>query len=128
MNSSSRSSAAAAILTNFVPIHENLVSLKQKYASDDFGSKYGGLSMDQTFSKMGVKEYTVETGAPSDGQRVSVIEEIPSELAKGMVIRQVSGGLEIEGNVVRAADCVVSLGSEQDDLKEADSNGENKEA
>ena len=89
--------------------------MKAKYAGDEFGSKYGGLSIAETFSKMGVTDYSVEAGQPVDNIRMVVVEtEYSNEFAKDTVIRQTAEGLELEGNVIRAAQCVASFGSEEE--------------
>jgi molecular chaperone GrpE (heat shock protein) len=114
MNSSGRSSATAGVLADFLPVYDKLNQLKEKYANNDFGSKYGGLSMDATFAKMGVKEYAVAAGETVDNFRMAVGEsEYSAEFAKDTVIRPVAGGMELEGNVIRAAECVASLGAEE---------------
>jgi molecular chaperone GrpE (heat shock protein) len=99
----------------FVSLYDRLNELKEKYAGDDFGTKYNGLTMKPTFSKMGVEEYTVEVGAEVDNFRMTVVEsEHSSEYAKDTVIRSVTMGMELEGNVIRPAECVASLGTEEE--------------
>ena len=119
MNSSSRSSATAGVLADFLPVYDKMNQLKEKYANDDFGSKYGGLAVDTAFAKMGVKSYTVEVGEAVDSLRMTVVDsEHSNDFDKETVIRPVALGLDLEGNVVRAAECVASLGAEE---KEQDS-------
>ena len=89
-------------------------SLKEKYINDEFGSKYGGLSLGPTFTKMGVKEFSVQPGASIDLIRMNVVGTEYSEAVKDTVIRQVTPGMELEGNVIRAAGCISSLGKEED--------------
>ena len=54
MTSSSKSSATAGVLSEFLPIYDQMSELNTKFADSEFGSKYGGLSLDPTFAKMGV--------------------------------------------------------------------------
>jgi len=127
MNSSSRSSATAGILAEFLPIYDKMNDLNTKYADNEFGSKYGGLSLEPTFAKMGVKQYEVSPGDSLD--RIRMIpkgSEHSSEFEKDKVITVLSSGLEMDGNVIRPADCVVSLGEEKEDVEVADE-GENED-
>jgi hypothetical protein len=102
-------------------VYDKLNQLKEKYANDDFGSKYGGLSMDATFAKMGVKEYSVAVGETVDSFRMAVGEsEHSTEFAKDTVIRPVAMGMELEGNVIRAAVCVASLGADEEEKAQED--------
>lgn len=116
MNSNSRASANAAILADFLPAYDTMAQLKEKYGEDEFGSKYSGLTLDTAFSKMGAKDYTVEIGESVDNYRMAVVEsEHSTEFAKDTVIRPVALGLELEGNVIRSAECVASLGPEEEE-------------
>ena len=100
-------------MADFLPAYDKMGELRAKYAGDEFGSKYGGLSIEDTFAKMGVTEYSAEAGQPVDNIRMVVLEtEYSDEIAKGIVIRPTANGMELEGNVIRAAQCVASYGSE----------------
>lgn len=89
--------------------------MKAQYAETEFGSKYGSLSIEESFAKMGVTEYSLEAGQDLDDYRMAAVEsEYSTEIAKDKVIRPVAAGLELEGNVIRAAQCVVSAGSEEE--------------
>lgn len=112
MNSSSKSSATATILADFLPVYQKMDELKNKYSSDDFGSKYGGLSIATSFEKMGVREFSVLEGEIVEGNRVTVIDREYSNFDKDIVIRQTNPGMELDGNVIRAAECIASLGRE----------------
>lgn len=113
MNSSGRSSATAAVLSEFLPVYDKMNDLKAKFGGDDFGSKYSGLSMENTFAKMGVKQFEVATGDPVDNSRMVVVEGTHSaEFDNNVVITPLSKGMEFEGNVIRVAECVASLGPE----------------
>ena len=96
-------------------MYDRLNELKEKYAGDEFGTKYSGLTMKPTFEKMGVEEYNLEVGAKVDNFRMKVVEsDYSSEYAKDTVIRLVAMGMELEGNVMRPAECVASLGTEEE--------------
>lgn len=113
--------AKASVLQNFLPIVDELNSLTEKYDGDDFAKKYAALSWDFTnaLKDMGVTEYSVAEGDASDARRVNAVEEEYSEsIAKGCVIKALNTGYEIDGNVMRMADAVVSLGSETEDTEE----------
>eukprot|EP00980_Cylindrotheca_fusiformis_P030440 scaffold24812_cov171-Cylindrotheca_fusiformis.AAC.3 len=115
MNSSSRSSATAAALSDFLPVYDKFKELKEKYEGNEFGAKFGSLSMEASFAKMGVTEYTVEPGQKVDNYRVAAVEmEHSTDFEKDTVLRPVDSGLELEGNVIRAALCVASAGPEED--------------
>jgi molecular chaperone GrpE (heat shock protein) len=115
MNSSSQSNAIAGILRNFLPIYDKLEIMKEKYANDEFGRQYGGLWIGPTFVNMGVKEYSVAEGDTLDRIRMNVVtSEYSNTAPKDTVITQLSPGMELEGNVVRAAACVISRGNEEE--------------
>jgi molecular chaperone GrpE (heat shock protein) len=132
MNTSSRSSATAGILAEFLPIYDKMNDLNNKYAEDDFGSKYSGLSLAPTFAKMGVTEYEVSPGEPLDRIRMMPKgSEHSSEFQKDTVITALSSGMALEGNVIRPVDCIVSLGAKTekdkaDDEEESEDEGEAK--
>jgi molecular chaperone GrpE (heat shock protein) len=123
MNSSNKSNAMAGVLRDFLPAYDTMNELKVKYANDEFGSKYSGLSIGPTFEKMGVKEFSVAGGGPVDLIRMKVVGSEYSEAAKDTVVAQVASGIELEGNVIRAAECITSLGS-QDEANNASGNDE----
>ena len=115
VNSSSREAAVASVLQNFLPVLDDLTCLQEKYGSDDFGKSFSALGgiLQGVFKELGVVEYSIQPGDAVNKQRVEVVEEEYSEeFEKGTVIRPVSMGMELQGNVVRKATCVASLGSE----------------
>lgn len=94
---------------------DKLKELRAKYGEDDFGKQYNALpgTLMAGFSAMGVVEYSVSAGEPVDLDRMVVVgEEHSAELPVGTVIREISPGLQLEGNVIRMAECVTSLGPE----------------
>ena len=114
---SNESTAKATILQDFLPVLDELKALDEKYAGDDFAQSYKALRWDlnNAMTALGMSEYTAEVGATADPTRfVAVEEQYSDDYAKGTVISPVAVGLELQGNVMRMAECVVSLGSEAD--------------
>ena len=114
---SNESTAKAAILQDFLPVLDELKALDEKYAGDEFAQSYKALRWDlnNAMTALGMSEYTAEVGATADPTRfVAVEEQYSDDYAKGTVISPVAVGLELQGNVMRMAECVVSLGSEAD--------------
>lgn len=114
---SNESTAKATILQDFLPVLDELKALDEKYAGDDFAQSYKALRWDlnNAMTALGMSEYTAEIGATADPTRfVAVEEQYSDDYAKGTVISPVAVGLELQGNVMRMAECVVSLGSEAD--------------
>lgn len=111
----------AGVLRDFLPVYDTLNALKEKYANDEFGSKYGGLSIGPTFAKMGIKEFSISEGEALDLIRMNVVGSEYSGAAKDTVIAQVAPGMDLEGNVIRAAQCITSLGSEEIGAEESPS-------
>jgi len=116
MNSSSQSNAMAGILKSFIPVYDKLEMMREQYANDDFGKQYGGLWIGPTFVKMGVKEYNVAAGETLDRIKMDPIAmEYSTTFPKDTVIVQLASGMELSGNVVRPAACVISRGSEEEE-------------
>jgi len=109
-----QSSATAAVLKNFLPIYDRFNTLKETYMGDEFGRKYSEINLQKTFSIMGVTDFNVEAGEAVNNFRMKVLEsEVSTEQRKDSILRQVAPGLELNGNVIRAALCVSSLGMEE---------------
>lgn len=118
MASSNRSSATAGVLTEFLPVYDAMNVLHEKYAGDEFGGKYSGLSMGATFAKMGVQEFSVQAGELVVNDRMTVVGTEESELPPGSVIQVVRPGLELEGNVIRPLECVASASAAPEESSE----------
>merc|ERR1712176_73101 len=113
--STSQASATAAVLKDFLPMYDKLNTLKETYSDDEFGRKYSELNLQQTFSTLGVTDFNVEAGQTINNFRMKVLEkEVSTEQPKDTVLRQVAPGMELDGNVIRAALCVSSLGAEEE--------------
>lgn len=105
-----------------MPAYDTLNNLRQKYAEDEFGSKYSELHLQQTFANLGVTNFNVTPGDEVNHFRMKVLEkEVSKDFAKDTVIREVAPGLELDGNVIRAASCVASLGSGEEEEEEEES-------
>lgn len=114
-SANNKSTATAVVLQNFLPVLEQLRESKTKYENDEFGQKYSALSSDfeKVFADMGVTEFTVSEGDKADARRIVTVEEQYSEtIAQGCVIKPLQVGVELDGNVMKMAEAVVSLGPE----------------
>eukprot|EP00977_Amphora_coffeiformis_P019629 scaffold7349_cov173-Amphora_coffeaeformis.AAC.110 len=113
--SSNKSGAMAGVLTSFVPVLDTLGELQDKYGEDEFGKSYNALQsvMRQVFTDLGAAEYSVAVGDKVDETRMVVVEsQYSEEFPANTVIRPLVMGWELQGNVIRAAQCVASLGPE----------------
>jgi molecular chaperone GrpE (heat shock protein) len=125
------SAARADVLQGFLPILDKLKEANKDYEGDDFAKAYSAISWDfnNGLKDLGVTDFTLQEGDKADTRRVVAIEEEYSEtIAKGCVIKPVEMGFELDGNVMRLATAVVSLGpepaeeeaSEDDEAEEGD--------
>lgn len=111
----SKVAARAVVLEDFLPILENLRELNVKYEGNEFAKSYSALcwNFNNALKDLGVSEFTVKEGDNADGIRIEATREEYSEtIAKGMVIQPLEIGYELEGNIMRRASAVVSLGPE----------------
>lgn len=122
LQSSNEFSSTANVVTEFLPVLDELQRLKALYADDAFGKNYNAMAgnFQTALLELGVEEFTVPVGSPVDGRRVVVVDtEYSDKIAKNTVVRPLKLGLELKGNVVRLAECVASLGSEAEAKKAA---------
>ena len=115
LQNTNKFTATAKVCAEFLPVLDRLEALKEVYGEDEFGQQYNAMSgaMRAALQALGVKEYGVSPGEAVDLGRVQVIEsEFSEEFGKDTIIQPLSNGLELEGNTVRMATCVASLGSE----------------
>ena len=135
LNTSNKSGARANVLRDFVPLLDKLLALQEEYSEDGFGKQYGALpgAVKAAFSELGVTEYTVATGDVVNTDRMVVIDSQHSDDHPADTVIQPSAlGLELQGNVVRMAECIASLGPEpgpddDDGDGDEDSSGEQEE-
>jgi molecular chaperone GrpE (heat shock protein) len=102
-------------LADFLPVYDKLQELEARHGEDDFGSKYNPLpsAMRGAFAEMGVVQFEVSAGDAVDLRRMKVIEkEASADVDADKVLRSVAAGLELDGNMVRKAQCVASSGPE----------------
>ena len=104
-----------------MPAYDKLNGLKEKYSDGGFGAAYSELNLQATFANLGVTDYNVVPGEEVNNFRMKVLEsEMSKDFAKDTVIREVSSGLELDGNVIRAASCVASLGTGEEEEGEGE--------
>lgn len=122
--STSQSSATAAVLRDFLPMYDTLNALKGAHGDDEFGVKYGELNLQQAFQNLGVSSYSLNPGETINNFRMKVLEsEQSTEQPKDTVLREVATGLDVGGNVIKAAACISSSGAgEDEDENEIDDN------
>ena len=112
----SKSAARAAVLQSFLPALDEMDAIGAKYDGNAFAATLqSGLTSEfqNNFKELGVTEFGVESGDEVVvGRVVAVEEQFSEEFGKGTVITPLKGGLEIQRNIVRPAECVASLGSE----------------
>lgn len=116
----------ANILQTFLPTLDTLKILEAKYTDNEFAKGYGAIPRDfeNCLKGLDVAEFTVEAGSKIDLMRcVATSEEYSESDEAGIVLRVEKGGYDVQGNVIRFAEVVVSLGSE----KEAETKGEKGE-
>lgn len=133
LQSSNKYSATASVLSEFLPVMDTLVALRAKYGDDEFGQQYNALpgAIKSGFTAMGCTEYTVHVGDAVDaagGRVVAVESEYSEQFAENVVLRPIAAGLELQGNVIRAAQVVASLGKEPPAAPAAVQDEEEKEA
>lgn len=98
-----------------MPIVDSVETLREKYGEDSFGKQYNAVSgsVKSALSELGVTSFEIKAGdVIDDPRKIDVIEsqystEYPK---KGSVIQVISNGMELKGNIVRPAKCIVSLG------------------
>ena len=102
-------------MKEFLPVYDKLNTLRETYQENEFGTKYSALNLEATFATLGVTDFNVEAGEKVNNFRMKVLEsEINADFAKDTILRQVAPGMELDGNVIRAALCVSSLGAEEE--------------
>jgi len=120
LQSSNKDSSTANVVQKFLPVLDELAIIADKNGDNEFSKKYSSLGLDSTFQELGVAAFTADVGGEVDMQRLTVVEEeYSNDFSKGTVIRPIAMGMELNGNVMRFAKVVGSLGSEAD-AKEAE--------
>lgn len=119
--------ARVGVVETFLPVLDDLDAVGRKYEGDEFAKSLGALRAEfmNALQELGVVEYEAKAGDSVDGRRiVAASEEHSEECAKGTVISLVKNGFEIQGNIVRPAECVASLGSEKREEEAVSKEGE----
>jgi len=123
-NVDSRSTAEASVVQEFLPVLDRLQSLNEEYANDEFAKKYSALAWDfnNALKELGLEQFTIYEGDVIDKRRMEVVEEeYSTTIAKGSVVKPITMGHELKGNVIRLAQVVGSLGVEGEESVEEDS-------
>ncbi len=85
--------------------------------------------MKRSFANLGATDFHVQPGEKVNNFRMKVLEkEVSTEFAVDTVIREVAPGMELNGNVIRAASCVTSSGSPEEETKGGEDEGSEKAA
>jgi molecular chaperone GrpE (heat shock protein) len=125
MQSSDSSSSIATILQEFMPVLDQLTTLRNKYGVDDeFGKQYNAIRGDfmSALRDLGVTEFTIAVGDMVDYRKVRVIESRYDDVMPINTIIEVvhDHGMELAGNIVRKAEAIVSLGPKVPDPVEGE--------
>lgn len=109
-----KSAARAKVIQSFVPVLDELDAVAARYEGNSFAKSLDALrsGMKSSLGELGVSEFVVGAGDAVDSRVVAVDEQFSEEFAAGTVISALTSGLEIQGNIVRAAKVVASLGVE----------------
>ena len=117
LQSSNKYTATAAILTEFLPAMDDLYALKGRYETNEFGKMYNALpdAIRSGYTSMGCTEYSIDTNAIFDTNRmISIGTEPSTTVPKDGVVLTVKPGIELHGNIVRLAQVVTSVGTNDD--------------
>ncbi len=116
-----KSAARATVIQSFVPVLDELDSVAAKYEGNSFAKALDALrnGMKSSLGELGVTEFFAGAGDAIDSRVIAVEEQYSEEFAAGTVISALTSGLEIQGNVVRAAKVIASLGVESNDVEVA---------
>jgi len=115
MQSSDKSAASANVISEFLPILDELTILNEKYENNDFGKQYSGLktALESSLQRLGVVEYVPVEGEEVNEYKTEIIDKIYSnDIPKNIIVQMISPGLELQGNIVRMSKAIVSLGPE----------------
>mmetsp|Transcript_17989 Transcript_17989/g.35801 ORF Transcript_17989/g.35801 Transcript_17989/m.35801 type:complete len:279 (+) Transcript_17989:161-997(+) len=109
-----KSAARATVIQSFVPVLDELDAVAARYEGNSFAKSLDALrsGMKSSLGELGVSEFVVGAGDAVDSRVAAVDEQYSEEFAAGTVISALTSGLEIQGNIVRAAKVVASLGVE----------------
>jgi len=120
-SSNNQQASQASSIQNFLPFSDLLEDLKEKHSENEFAQGYAALSLKPTFKQLDVEDFTLNVGEPLNRSRGKVVgSEYSNEYGKDVILRVEKDGLELNGWVIQLAECVVSLGSEEDAIREAE--------
>jgi molecular chaperone GrpE (heat shock protein) len=108
-------SRASVLQRHFLPILEEMSTLQEKYASTPNGKSYDTLRSDMMLAlqkKIDVTAFDSPVGKEVNKQRDAIVGyEVSDTVPKGYVLRAVKSGLEVHGNIICPAQCIVSQGA-----------------
>jgi len=107
--------ARASVLQEFLPVLDELQAADQKYAGNNFADNYSKLSANfkKVLEDLEMSDFNPEIGTKIDTRRCNVVDKVYSEeIGKDCVVSARTIGYELQGNVMRMAEVVSSLGSE----------------
>jgi len=125
-NVDSKSTAEASVVQEFLPVLDRLQSLNEEYTNDEFAKKYSALAWDfnNALKELGMEQFAICEGDVIDKRRMEVVEEeYSAAIVKGSVIKPITMGYELKGNVIRLAQVVGSLGVEEEESASEESEG-----
>jgi len=110
---------ANVVKKHFLDILEQMQSLHDQYPT---GNSYNALLTDLNLvlqKKIEVTPYEAVPGKEVTANREAIVGyELSDTIPKGTILRSVQAGLEIHGNVIRPAQCMVSKGAIEEKEKE----------
>jgi len=126
----------AVVLQEFLPVLDELQAADQKYAGNNFADNFSKLSSNfkKVLEELEMSDFSPEIGTKIDTLRCNVVDKVYSdEIGKDCVVSARTIGYELQGNVMRMAEVVSSLGSEiaEEEVTEdeiAEGEGEETEA
>jgi len=122
-NNNNEEASRATTIQEFLPVLDELRNLDVTFSDDEFAKSYTALGkqFESSLTGLGLTQFSVAGGDELNRSRMAVVgEEYSDDVKKGIVMREERAGIEVTGNVIRLADCVVSLGSEAEAIKEAE--------
>jgi len=134
-SSKMKTTEVAGVLKSFMGTFKKFAEIREKFVDEDediqkIVGSYKALetSFVNEFTGIGAREFHAVEGEDMNFARLNKIgEEFSGEVAAGKVIREVTNGWEIRGEILEKAECVVSLGEEEEKVEEEEEEEEESE-
>lgn len=130
-SNSNLQAAKANILQSLLPNLDDLNNIVYNYSNNEFAQSYSALRNDfaSSLASMGVSEYIPEIGSVMDTRRCHVLseQEVDEVDDAGIILSVEREGYDVDGNVIRLAEVVVSKGKEVEEEPEGEGEGEGEE-